>query len=138
MSAAATPGSKPYYFVPQPSHWPITGSLALLLMGTGAAFWFNGYAPDGEWFFAVAMGLYPNRRVIDAAISVVHGGVQRSVFASGRAPLDPAETRVGPIAIEVVQPLRTLRVRADAAHLGIERRAAGRRRHPPERDGRRS
>ena len=47
MSAAQT-GAKPYYFVPQPSHWPITGSLALLLMGSGAAFWFNSYAP-GPW-----------------------------------------------------------------------------------------
>ena len=40
--------AKPYYFVPQPSHWPILGSCALLLMGTGAAFWFNGY-PAGPW-----------------------------------------------------------------------------------------
>ena len=44
MSAAATPGSKPYYFVPQPSHWPITGSCALLLLALGAACWFNGIA----------------------------------------------------------------------------------------------
>ena len=42
MTAAAD-GAKPYYYVPQPSHWPITGSIALLLMGSGAAFWFNGY-----------------------------------------------------------------------------------------------
>ena len=47
MSAAQS-GAKPYYFVPQPSHWPITGSLALLLMGSGAAFWFNNVAP-GPW-----------------------------------------------------------------------------------------
>ena len=47
MSAVAN-GAKPYYYVPQPSHWPITGSLALLLMGSGAAFWFNGY-PAGPW-----------------------------------------------------------------------------------------
>ena len=47
MTAAAD-GAKPYYFVPQPSHWPITGACALLLMGSGAAFWFNGYAP-GPW-----------------------------------------------------------------------------------------
>jgi len=47
MSAAAD-GVKPYYYVPQPSHWPITGSIALLLMGTGAAFWFNGL-PAGPW-----------------------------------------------------------------------------------------
>ena len=42
MSTAAA-GAKPYYFVPQPSHWPILGSCALLLMGSGAAFWFNSY-----------------------------------------------------------------------------------------------
>jgi cytochrome c oxidase subunit III len=47
MSAAAD-GIKPYYYVPQPSHWPITGSIALLLMGSGAAFWFNGF-PAGPW-----------------------------------------------------------------------------------------
>ena len=46
--STATTGAKPYYFVPQPSHWPILGSCALLLMGTGAAFWFNGYRP-GPW-----------------------------------------------------------------------------------------
>jgi cytochrome c oxidase subunit 3 len=44
-------GTKPYYYVPQPSHYPITGSLALLLMGSGAAFWFNGY-PAGPWMVA--------------------------------------------------------------------------------------
>jgi cytochrome c oxidase subunit 3 len=46
--AAANDTAKPYYYVPQPSHWPITGSCALLLMGMGAALWFNNYAP-GPW-----------------------------------------------------------------------------------------
>jgi cytochrome c oxidase subunit 3 len=41
MNAAATPGSKPYYYVPQPSHWPITGSCALLLLALGATCWVN-------------------------------------------------------------------------------------------------
>jgi cytochrome c oxidase subunit 3 len=50
MSTVAQ-GTKPYYFVPQPSHWPIIGSVALLLMGTGAAFWFNGYTA-GPWMVA--------------------------------------------------------------------------------------
>ena len=58
-------------------------------------FWFNGYTED--MFFAVAMGSYPNRGVIDAAFSVVHDGVQRSVFTSGRAPHDRSVTQVGPI-----------------------------------------
>ena len=41
MNAAATPGAKPYYYVPQPSHWPITGSCALLLLALGATCWVN-------------------------------------------------------------------------------------------------
>jgi cytochrome c oxidase subunit 3 len=41
-------GAKPYYYVPQPSYWPIIGSCALLCMGFGAAFWFNAYA-IGPW-----------------------------------------------------------------------------------------
>ncbi len=41
-------GAGPYYFVPQPSYWPITGSCALLLMGFGAASWFHSYA-FGPW-----------------------------------------------------------------------------------------
>ncbi len=55
MSAAAD-GAKPYYYVPQPSHWPITGAVALLLMGSGAAFWFNGHAP-GPWVVAVGFAI---------------------------------------------------------------------------------
>jgi cytochrome c oxidase subunit 3 len=55
MSVAAD-GAKPYYYVPQPSHWPITGSFALLLMGSGAAFWFNGYTP-GPWMVALGFSL---------------------------------------------------------------------------------
>jgi cytochrome c oxidase subunit III len=38
-------GTTPAYYVPQPSYWPITGAIALLLMGMGAAFWMNGVAP---------------------------------------------------------------------------------------------
>ncbi len=37
-----------HYYVPQPSSWPLVGSIALFLMATGAATWFNG-APWGKW-----------------------------------------------------------------------------------------
>ncbi len=83
-------------------------------------YFFNGYDRDGGFFFGVAMALYPNRRVIDAAFSVVRDGRQRSVFASMPMPRDPGETRVGPIAIEIVEPLRVNRVRVDANESGIE------------------
>jgi hypothetical protein len=71
-------------------------------------FWFNGYTDDV--FFALALGSYPNRGVIDAAFSVVCDGVQRSVFASGRAPYDRSVTRIGPIAVEIVEPMRVARI----------------------------
>ncbi|HEX6416874.1 MAG TPA: hypothetical protein VFZ77_00200 [Acidimicrobiales bacterium] len=72
-------------------------------------YWFNGYRRDGGFFLGAAMGHYPNRGVIDAAFSVLHDGVQHSVFASGRMPVDRA-TAVGPVRIEVVEPLRVLRL----------------------------
>jgi len=83
-------------------------------------YFFNGYSSDGELYFAVAMGLYPNRHVTDAAVSVVRGGTQRSVFASRRAPLDRRDaTIVGPIRVDVVEPLRVLRVVVDAPEHGL-------------------
>jgi len=56
MSAAAAPGTTPAYYIPQPSHWPITGAIALLLMGSGSAFWFNQY-PAGPWMAAVGFAV---------------------------------------------------------------------------------
>jgi hypothetical protein len=81
-------------------------------------YWLNGYRED--FYFAFGMAVYPNRGIIDAAISTVHDGVQRSVFASSRIPADRTQTGVGPLSVEIVEPLRTTRVRADAADLGID------------------
>jgi hypothetical protein len=55
-------------------------------------YFFHGYRPEGEVFFGAAMGLYPNRRVIDAAFSVVHNGRQKNLYASGRAPSERSHT----------------------------------------------
>jgi cytochrome c oxidase subunit 3 len=44
----APSGVKPYYFVPQPSYWPLVGSCALFLLGMGAALWMNAVAA-GPW-----------------------------------------------------------------------------------------
>lgn len=74
-------------------------------------YFFNGYDAERGLFFGVALGLYPNRRVMDAAVSVLAEGRQHSVYASRLAPLERAETRVGPISVEVEEPLRRLRVR---------------------------
>lgn len=83
-------------------------------------YFFNGYTPDGEVFFAVAMGFYPNRHVIDASISVLAGGQQRSLHASGRMPQDRTETHIGPIKIEIIEPLRTFRIVVNDQERGFE------------------
>jgi hypothetical protein len=81
-------------------------------------YWFNGHRVDGDLYFGAAMGHYPVRGVVDGAFSVVLDGVEHSVFASGRMPLDRA-TAVGPIRIEVLEPIRTIRYVVEPNEHGI-------------------
>jgi hypothetical protein len=93
-------------------------------------YFFNGYARDAEFYFAVALGVYPNRKVMDAAVSVVHRGRQTVLRASRLAPGDRVETSVGPITVQVVEPLRRLRVRVEKNEFGVEMDAEFRARGP--------
>ena len=58
-------------------------------------YFFNGYARDGEVFFAVAMGIYPHLNVIDAAFSVIRAGRQHNVRASRCLSMERMDTRAG-------------------------------------------
>lgn len=82
-------------------------------------YWFNGHHQGGEFYFAAAMGHYPVRNIIDAAFSLVHNGVQHSIFASGVMPADRS-TAVGPVRIEVAEPMRTIRFIVEPNQHGIE------------------
>jgi hypothetical protein len=82
-------------------------------------YFFNGYAQDGELFFAAALGVYPALNVIDAAFSVIHDGRQHNVYASRVLNMERLDTRVGPIEVDVIEPLRVLRVRVDDKASGI-------------------
>jgi hypothetical protein len=57
--------------------------------------------------------------VIDAAFAVVRDGVEHSVFASGRMPVERS-TAIGPIRIEVTEPMRTIRYMVQRNDHGIE------------------
>ncbi|MGB0114241.1 MAG: hypothetical protein WBP59_13545 [Ilumatobacteraceae bacterium] len=100
-------------------------------------YFFNGYTKDTRLYFGVAMGLYPNRHVADAAFSiVVDGGTvdarQISVHASRRAPADRADANeVGPIRVEVLEPLHALRVVVEAPEHGVRADLTFVRRSPP-------
>ncbi len=73
-------------------------------------FFFNGYSRDGSVYFAAAMGQYPNRQVMDASFSVIHRGRQYVLRASRRADADRMHMTVGPIAVEIVEPLQKHRL----------------------------
>lgn len=81
-------------------------------------YWFNGHQKDGDFYFGAAMGHYPVRGVVDAAFSIVLDGIEHSVFASGRMPLDRA-TAIGPIRIEVLEPMRVIRYVVEPNENGI-------------------
>jgi hypothetical protein len=95
----------PIHQTPEPVAHPMSGDRNVY-----DRYFFNGYSRDGSCFFGAAMGLYPNRRVMDAAFSVVAGGRQWALRTSRLAPTERAETTVGPITVSVLEPLRTLRV----------------------------
>ncbi|MCK9285258.1 MAG: hypothetical protein M0P39_13365 [Rhodocyclaceae bacterium] len=82
-------------------------------------YWFNGYNADATVFFAVAFGIYPHLGIMDGSISVVHEGVQHNIRTSRHLGWERMDTRVGPLAIEVIEPLRKLRVRLDENEYGI-------------------
>jgi len=73
-------------------------------------YFFNGYTPDGNLFFAIALGVYPHLNVMDAAFSVIRNGVQHNLRASRLLNMERMDTAVGPISIQVLEPLKRLRV----------------------------
>ncbi len=83
-------------------------------------YWFNGFSTDGEFYFGIALGLYPARGIMDCAFSIVRDGEQHSFFASRRAPREPSETVVGPFRIEIIEPMHSLRVHLDDNRTGIQ------------------
>ena len=105
----------PIHQTPEPLAHPGTGDRNFY-----DRFFFNGYAPDGEFFFGAALGLYPNRDVMDASLSVVSEGRQHTVRSSRRLPPERGGTRVGPIALDIEEPMRVLRLRVAPNPFGLE------------------
>ena len=79
-------------------------------------YYFNGYAPGvgDDGFLAVAMGVYPHINVIDASFCVLMGGRQVNIHASRGLGMERMDTSVGPIAIEIVEPLKVLKITVEA------------------------
>ncbi len=83
-------------------------------------YFYNGYRRDGGVYFALAMGLYPNLGVFDTAISVIADGKhQRTVRASRALGSDRMDTKAGPISLQVIEPLKKVRIRVAKNAWGI-------------------
>ncbi len=83
-------------------------------------YFFNGYLRDGGLFFAGALGVYPHLNVMDAAFCVIVDGRQHNVHASRTLHMERLDTRVGPIEIEVIEPLSVLRLTCRDPEHGID------------------
>lgn len=83
-------------------------------------YWLNGIEPGGDWIFEAGLGLYPNRHIMDAHFSVARGGRQVAFHGSRRAPRERGETEVGPLLIEILEPMRRFRLRMAPNEHNIE------------------
>ncbi|MBO9706906.1 MAG: hypothetical protein J7521_01735 [Caulobacter sp.] len=89
-------------------------------------YFFNGYEPSGQGdaFFAAAFGVYPHLNIADAAFCWMKDGRQVNLHASRWLGMERMDLAVGPISIEVVEPLRRLTVRVEAPDQGIRAEVA--------------
>jgi hypothetical protein len=83
-------------------------------------YWFNGFDHDGACTFEAAFGIYPNRFVQDGHFAVSIDGVEHAFHGSRRAPKERKESAVGPLRIEVVVPLRVIRIVLESNDSGLE------------------
>ncbi len=82
-------------------------------------YFFNGYTTDGAVFFAAALGVYPHLNIMDAGFAVRIGERQYNLHASRHLHMERMDTQVGPIRVEVVEPLKVLRIIIDDNEHGI-------------------
>ena len=83
-------------------------------------YFFNGYSADGELFFAAALGVYPHLNIMDAAFAIRIGERQYNLHASRHLGMERMDTEVGPIRVEVIEPLKRLRLAVKDPEHGIE------------------
>lgn len=82
-------------------------------------YWFGAQHREGRFIVEAAFGRYPNLGVVDAHVSIMVDGVQHSFHASAAAPVDPTDTSVGPYRLEIIKPMRELRITVDPNDTGI-------------------
>ncbi len=83
-------------------------------------YFFSAQSPDGSAVVGVALGVYPHLNIIDCAVSVLHAGQQHSLFASRVLHGERMDLRVGPVTLDVLEPLHRLRLAIAPNETGIQ------------------
>jgi hypothetical protein len=73
-------------------------------------YFFNGYNEDGSIFFGAAFCVYPNLNIKDGSFILVLNGVQHNFRYSDVLNHERMETGVGCLKIEIIKPLKQLRI----------------------------
>ena len=76
-------------------------------------YFFNGYSEDGSIFFGAAFCVYPNLNIKDASFILVFDQVQHNFRYSGLLNQERMETEVGCFKIEIVEPLKKIKITLD-------------------------
>jgi hypothetical protein len=79
----------------------------------------NGFHRAGDFYFAMALGRYPNRRVMDAAITFLVGGTHHSFFASREDPDEPTEMKLAEFELRIDSPMRVMTISLGRNESGI-------------------
>src|ERR687891_211889 len=81
--------------------------------------YFNAHDRTGDVFLVTGLGVYPNLGVIDAYATVRRGDRQWAVRCSDAIDEDRMRQQIGPSRVEVLEPLRRLRLVCDADEHGV-------------------
>ncbi len=79
-------------------------------------YYFNAYSPTADLFLLAGLGQYPNLGVMDAFVLVRQGTDHFVLRSSKELGADRMDLSVGPLKLEVLQGLSTLRLTAEAGH----------------------
>ena len=98
----------PIHQTPAPVLWPATSDRNFYDRS-----YFNAHDRTGDLFVITGLGYYPNLGTKDAYLLIARGGSHTALHLSDLCDGDRMDQRVGPYSVEVVEPLRTIRVRLE-------------------------
>ncbi|WP_163375195.1 hypothetical protein [Dietzia sp. Alg238-R159] len=83
-------------------------------------YYFNAHDRTGDVYLVTGLGVYPNLGVIDAFATVRQGDRQRSVRFSDASDERSLDSVVGGYRVEVIEPLRTVRLLCEHEDLSFD------------------